>query len=138
MEIKEWIISLGTDPLIASLSAICGIAGLIFSVVIWTKTKSLQDQINIYKRNQKNIVNTLKSNRDSIIRDNLYTLDIRSQLRTELNSILQGYGALFSPWVKLKIQWTIHLLNKGDRNFDPEKLCALLDWIIARVQRKEN
>lgn len=106
--------------------------------MIWAKTKSLQDQINVYRRNQKSIVNNLKSNRNSIIMDGLYTLNIRSQIRTELNSILQGYGALFSPWVKLKILWTIHLLNKGDRNFDPEKLCALLDWIIARVQRKEN
>lgn len=107
-------------------------------MVIWAKTRSLQDQINVYKRNQKTIVTRLKSYRDSVIRDELYTLNIRSSIRTELYSILQGYGALFSPWVKLKILWTIHLLNKGDRDFDPEKLCVLLDWIIARIQRKEN
>lgn len=92
----------------------------------------------MYKRNQKIIVNNLKSYRDSIIRDNLYTLNIRSSIRTELYSILQDYGALFSFWVKIRIHWTIYLLNANTYSFDQEKLCALLDWIIARVQRKEN
>lgn len=112
--------------------------GFIFSVVIWAKTKDLKDQINVYKRNQSTIVNNLKSYRDSIIKDALYTLNIRSSIRTELYSILQDYDALFSLWVKIKIRWTIHLLNENEYNFDQEKLCALLDWIIARVQRKET
>lgn len=116
----------------------CGIIGLIFSVIIWIKTKDLKEQINFYKRNQKTIVSKLKSYRESIIRDGLYTLHIRSLIRTELYSILQDYRALLSPWVKFKIYWTLHLLNAGKPDPNLEKLCALLDWIIARIQRKEN
>lgn len=136
--IREWVISFGSDPLISSVSSLCGIVGLIFSVVIWAKTKDLKEQINIYKRNQKTIVNRLISYRDSVIKDGLYTLDIRSSIRTELYSLLQDYGSLFSPWVKLKMYWTLRLLKSGQKDPDLEKLCALLDWIIARVQRKEN
>lgn len=107
-------------------------------MVIWAKTKDLREQINAYKRNQKTIVTNLKSHRDSIILDGLYTLNIRSSIRTELYSILQDYNALLSPWVKLKVHWTLHLLNSGKADPNLEKLCALLDWIIARIQRKEN
>lgn len=136
--IIQWIIGIGSNPLISSLSSLCGIAGLIFSVVIWAKTKDLRDQINVYKRNQKTIVTNLKAYRDSICKDGLYTMDIRSSIRTELYSILQGYNALFSIWVKIKIYWAIHLMNSKRDSIDPEALCSLLDWIIARVQRKEN
>lgn len=129
---------IGSDPLISSISTLCGILGFIFSIGIWVKTKDLKDQINVYKRNQKTIINNLKSYRDSIIKDNLYTLNIRSSIRTELYSILQDYSALFSFWTKIRIRWTIHLLSLNKYSFDQEKLCALLDWIIARVQRKEN
>lgn len=139
--IIEWIIAVGSEPLVSSLSTLCGIAGLIFSVVIWMKTSDLKAQLDFYKRNQKKIVSNLLSYRDSIIRDGLYTLDIRSSIRTELYSILEDYRALLSPWVKLKIHWAIHVLNSNRTELSPkkqEKLCALLDWIIARVQRKEN
>lgn len=136
--IINWIITFGSCPLISSLSSICGIAGFIFSVIIWAKTKKLQDEINIYKRNQKKIENNLKAYRDSIIQDELYTLNIRSSVRTELYSILQGYGTLFSPYVKYKIRKTIRLLNTQKNTIDQEKLCDLLDWIIARIGRKEN
>lgn len=136
--IKAWLIALGSSPLISGLSSLCGIVGFIFSVAIWVKTKDLREQINIYKRNQKTIITNLKSYRDSIILDELYTINIRSSIRTELYSILQDYNALFSIWVKLKIYWTIHLLNSKKANIDIEALCSLLDWIIARIQRKEN
>lgn len=116
----------------------CGIIGLIFSVVIWAKTKDLKEHINFYKRNQKTIVNRLISYRDSIIKDGLYTLNIRSSIRTELYGLIQDHGSLFSLWVKFKIYWALHLLNSKKDSPDLEKFCALLDWIIARVQRKEN
>lgn len=124
--------------MITGISSLCGIAGFIFSVIIWARTKDLRDQINVYKRNQKTLVEHLTAYRDSVIKDNLYTLDIRSSIRTELYSILQDYGAVFSFWVKLRVHWTIHLLNSGKNNVDQEKLCNLLDWIIARIHRKEN
>lgn len=136
--IIDWIITIGSNQFISSLSSLCGIAGLVFSVVIWAKTKDLRDQIDVYKRNQKTIVTNLKSYRESIIQDGLYSLHIRSLIRTELYSILQDYRALLSLWVKLKIHWTLHLLNNGKTEPDIEKLCALLDWVIARIQRKEN
>ena len=136
--IRDWIISFGSDPLVSSISSLCGIVGLIFSIVIWAKTKDLKEQINFYKRNQKTIVTRLISYRDSISKDELYTLNIRSSIRTELYGLLQGYGSLFSLWVKVKIYWTIHLLNAKKTDPDIEKLCALLDWIIARIQRKET
>lgn len=107
-------------------------------MAIWAKTKDLRDQINVYKRNQQKIVTNLKSYRDSICKDGLYTMDIRSSIRTELYSILQGYNALLSVGVKIKIYWTIHLLNSQRDDVDIETLCSLLDWVIARVQKKEN
>lgn len=136
--IIDWIIKIGSDPFVSSLSSLCGIISLVFSVVIWAKTHDLRDQINVYKRNQQKIVSNLKSYRESIIQDGLYTINIRSSIRTELYSILQDYNALLSIWVKLKIRWTLHLLNTKKDIVDTEKLCALLDWIIARIQRKEN
>lgn len=136
--IINWIITIGSNPLVSSLSSLCGIAGLIFSVAIWAKTKDLRDQINVYKRNQQKIVTNLLAYRDSICKDGLYTMDIRSHIRTELNTILQHYSALLSIWVKLKIHMTIYLMNSKRDNVDLEKLCSLLDWIIARIQRKEN
>jgi len=138
LTIINWIIDIGSNPLISSLSSLCGIAGLIFSVVIWVKTKDLRDQINVYKRNQQKIIINLKSYRDSICKDGLYTMNIRSSIRTELYSILQGYNALFSIWVKFKIHWTIHLMNSRRDDIDREALCLLLDWIIARIQKKET
>lgn len=124
---------------IGFVADICGIVGLIFSIGIWFATKDLKGQINVYKRAQKSIITTLMANRDNIIRDNLYTMDIRSNLRTELYSILQSYGALLSPIEKLKIRWAIHLLKKsGTSAINREKLCSLLDYIIARFQKKET
>lgn len=139
--IIEWIIAVGSNPLVSSLSSLCGIAGLVFSVVIWLRTNDLKAQLGFYKRNQKKIASNLTSYRDSIIRDGLYTLHIRSQIRTELYSILQEYRSLLSPLVKWRILWAIHVLNSNRGELSPkkqEKLCTLLDWIIARIQRKEN
>ena len=136
--IINWIIAIGSNPLISSISSLCGIVGLVFSVAIWVKTKDLREQINIYKRNQKIILSKLRSYRDSIILDGLYTMNIRSSIRTELYTLLQQYDALLSFWVKCKIYWTLHLLNSKKADPDIEKLCILLDWIIARIQRKEN
>lgn len=136
--IINWIITIGSNPLVSSLSSLCGIAGLVFSVAIWAKTKDLRDQINVYKQNQQEIVTRLMAHRDSICKDGLYTMDIRSHIRAELYSILQDYSALLSIWVKLKIHLAIHLMNSNRDYADLEKLCSLLDWIIARIQRKEN
>jgi len=108
----------------------------IFSIVIWNSTNKIKKQISLYKSNQKEIIIILKGHRESLIKDGLNSLYIRSNLRTELYAILQNYSSLLSPFDKSIIYITIFSLNyKND--IDIESLCNKLDYIIARFQKKE-
>ncbi len=121
---------------IAAFADLCGIFSFIFSIVIWNSTNKNKKQISLYKSNQKEIIIILKGHRESLIKDGLNSLYIRSNLRTELYAILQNYSSLLSPFDKSIIYITIFSLNyKND--IDIESLCNKLDYIIARFQKKE-
>ena len=121
---------------IAAFADLCGIFSFIFSIVIWNSTNKIKKQISLYKSNQKEIIIILKGHRESLIKDGLNSLYIRSNLRTELYAILQNYSSLLSPFDKSIIYIKIFSLNyKND--IDIESLCNKLDYIIARFQKKE-
>ena len=121
---------------IAAFADLCGIFSFIFSIVIWNSTNKIKKQISLYKSNQKEFIIILKGHRESLIKDGLNSLYIRSNLRTELYAILQNYSSLLSPFDKSIIYITIFSLNyKND--IDIESLCNKLDYIIARFQKKE-
>ena len=85
---------------IAAFADLCGIFSFIFSIVIWNSTNKIKKQISLYKSNQKEIIIILKGHRESLIKDGLNSLYIRSNLRTELYAILQNYSSLLSPFDK--------------------------------------
>jgi hypothetical protein len=130
--------SLTNLPSISEIADVCGIVGLIFSIAIWRLTGKLKEQISIYKKSQKDILTNLKAQRDSIRLDHVYTISVRSELRTELYGMLQNFSAILTIKDRCVIRRTLHLLKAKSDSVNRESLCSNLDYIIARFQKKEN
>lgn len=122
---------------LTGLSEVCSIVGLIFSVAIWKSAAKLKEQTIVYKKSQKDILNNLKAQRGSILLDDIYTISVRSELRTELYGMLQNFSAILTLKDRWAIYQTIHLLKKS-HSINREALCVKLDYIVARFQKKEN
>ena len=123
---------------LGTVADVCGIAGFVFSVLIWKMAGKLKAQISVYRRQQKDIVLNLRAQRDCILLDNIYTIGVRSELRTELYGLLKSYDALLSLGEKWRIRQALGMLSKKKpEEVDREVLCAHLDYIIARFRKKE-
>lgn len=125
------------QSVISVIADFCSIAGFVLTIAIWKLADKIRSQTIYYQRQQKDILTNLKAQRDCIRLDDIYTIRVRSELRTELYSILKNYNALLSVWESFRIRWIIHILRCGEKT-DRESLCANLDYVIARFQRKET
>ena len=121
------------------IADICGVFSLVFAFAIWRSAKNIKEQLNVYKRNQKDIVVRLMANRENLYQDGLYAINIRSSLRTELFSIQKNYSSLLSVRERAVIRATLSTLQKTKPSeVNIEKLCVRLDYIIARFNKKES
>ena len=116
-----------------------GIASFIVSVVIWFKfdriKKDLLFQRKQYGKEQSEIKVKLMALRQNIYDDNLLSIHIISQVRTEILRFKKLYDLIITFEDKKMVRKTMHTLNT--KTIAPAKLCKYLDYFIARLDKKE-
>lgn len=119
------------------------IIGFVISVLTFVSThtilKNTSYQRTEYENERRNIQSSLMALRDNIWEDNVtLTLKFRSKIRTELFSYRQKYLVISSLPCIYHLTRAIRLCNNEILNAKyREKLCASLDFLIARFNKSE-
>lgn len=126
---------------VSRIADVIGIIGFVFSVIslvfnilIFSRIKV---QKNKYRKERKNIYDELCSLREVIWDDQIATAKIRDQLHTTLESIRQCFPLLLSVKCFFHIWHCIHLLKKDDFANNQSAIRYDLNYIIARLTKKE-
>lgn len=127
--------------MLSLIADICGIISCIISLVLWFKFDRIRYEISLqkedYSEEQRNIYIQLSALRDNIIKDGIFGLRVKCELRTQLLSYLVKFKHILSLKDKLHIYQIIRCLNYETNKINVERLCFHLDYTIARFTKKE-
>lgn len=123
------------------IADIAGILGLIVSIILIIKSeairKELDSQKTDYAKEQKSIKINLIGLRNNVWQDNLLTIPIKSQIRTELFKYQQKFCRLLRKKDRKTIDASIKILDGNSESINKEILCKNIDYLIARFDKKE-
>ena len=131
----------GRTYLLSIAADICGIVSFLLTIWLLFKSEALRKEIDSqrldYQREQKAIRNNIIALRDNIRNDGLINLRIISEVRTYLLSFTQRFKRLLSKEDNKRIIATLAMLKQKIDDIDRAKLCAELDYFVARFDKKE-
>ena len=127
--------------MLSTIADIFGILSFLMSVIVFIISHSIFKYVEMQKKEYDDeriqLQTSLIAIRNNIWKDNLTGLKIRSKLRTELYTYLQKYWKISSPICLFHIFRSIRICRKDFDNSQQEKLCASIDYLIARFNKKE-
>lgn len=127
--------------MLSIVADVCGIIGFLLTICLLIRSEALRKEINSqrsdYQREQKTIRNNISALRDNIRDDDLINLRIVSEVRTHLLSLKQKFKHLLTREDKKRLYATIEILSMGIDDINRLKLCAELDYFVARLDKKE-
>lgn len=111
------------------------------TIILFLKSEAIRKELNMQKSDyiseQRNIRVKLKSLRSSVWKDDLITLSVKSQIRTELYGYQQKFNRLLTFKDRYLVNKTIKMFDPKNNSFDKEILCKNIDYLIARFEKKE-
>lgn len=126
---------------IGHISDILGIVGFILSVISlifsWSILSKVKRQKDQYKQERQSLFESLCAMRENIWNDKLTDIRIRDKLQTELHGYRMRYWMIVSPVCWYHLQRCIKLLSKDDFNKDSKTIRNDLNFLIARLTKKE-
>lgn len=126
---------------LSNIADVLGILGFILTIVLLIRSeairKELDSQRSDYQKEKKNIRAQITAVRDNVRNDGLeINLKIISDVRTNLLSFGQKFERLLTHDDKRHMANTLKMLKLCE-NIDRTKLCAELDYFVARFDKKE-
>lgn len=123
------------------IADVTGIAGFIVTICLLIRSEALRKEIQMekraYQKSQKDIRLELIALRMNVWDDNILILQIVSKIRSNLYSCQINFKRLLSKEDKTHIKRTISMLRSGLTSISAYELCEELDYIIARLEKKE-
>lgn len=128
--------------MLSTLADIAGILGFILTVALLFKSEAMKKEIESqradYIKEQRSIKERLIGLRTNVVDDNLVNMKVISDLRTQLFSYEQKFKHLLTREDKSHLKSTLSILNGDIETIESKKLCAELDYFVARFERKER
>lgn len=101
--------------------------------------KNMDAQRREYEQERFDLQTSLIALRENIWEDDLLNLQIRSQLRTSILTYRQKYWKISHPLCLFHVRRSIkYLRDEKNATHKKEKLCASIDYLIARFNKKED
>lgn len=130
----DWTIIGHVADALGIISFIFSTISLMLNVLIFSR---LKQQKAVYTRNRKKLFEELSALRQNIWDDHIITDKTCDSLQTALSSMRQCFPMLLSPMCNYHIWRCTHLLKKDDFENNKMKIRADLNYLIARLSKKE-
>lgn len=126
--------------IISLIADILGIATFVASIGTFIMSRNLLKhyaQLKIdYNKERLNIQSDLMSLRNNILIDKFTNREFRSKLRETLYADRNKYWMLYFPFRLFKIQQCLFYIKGPTSSKHLEKLCNILDYLIATLNEK--
>ena len=121
---------------------IAGIISFLLTVTLLIRSEALRKEIDAQKREFQNDQESIQIKLIAL-RENLWygqplSLKLISEIRTLLHSFSMNYSRLRSRRDKRELSETLNMLENEPESINILRLCAKLDYFIARLERKER
>lgn len=120
---------------------VVGILSFALTIVLLIRSESLRNEIESqrseYQKGQKSIKVNMMALRDNVWEDQVLSLKIISEIRTQLYSFEHKFGRLLTRRDKRHLYVTLQMLDASVDSIDRGHLCRELDYFIARFERRE-
>lgn len=119
-----------------------GIVSFILTITLLIKSEAMRKEIegqrSDYIKEQKMIRDYLIELRKNVIEDGILNQKVISDIRTQLFTYQQKFQKLLSRSDRKHLKSTLKILEASVYKIDQKKLCAELDYFVARFERKER
>lgn len=142
MIISQFLTSANSNPAFTFLVSCAGILGFLLSIYLSIKSNSISKQLKIisakkeYNMEREIFSNRFKGHRSSIIDDNNHSRQLIHLILEDVYSLETKYTEILRINDKIKLIILKHQANSKKPNF--EKICGCFDYLIARLQIKED
>ncbi|RHO59302.1 hypothetical protein DW091_06045 [Eubacterium sp. AM05-23] len=126
---------------VGTIADIAGILSFLMSIVLFIIShsifKNIEKQRSQYNNEREKLLSSLLALRQNVFEDDLCGLELISQIRTCIFEYQQKYWKISSIRCIVHSFKCLYRLKKGITEDNKRAICGNLDYLIARLKKKE-